>query len=211
MKKRLCLLLASVLGVTPSLWATTITITDSDGKPLENAVVWLTPKETSAFANSRHYEMGQKDRTFTPHILPVPKGASVDFPNFDDILHHVYSFSDTKPFELKLYRDKPHAPIQFETTGVVELGCNIHDWMLGYIVVVDSPYFALTNKQGIAQLTLPAEDYQLAVWHERFADLNTPERLNWQSFDSETKLTYAIKQRLVDKFELLVDEFDDYE
>ena len=107
--------------------------------------------------------MTQKNRQFTPHILVVEKNSQVEFPNADSIMHHVYSFSKSKTFELKLYREQPQDPITFEQTGVVELGCNIHDWMLGYIVVVDSPYYAITNEQGGASFDIPNGAYKLNV------------------------------------------------
>lgn len=193
-----------------SVNAATIVIKDSDGKPLSDAVVWLTAKQPMTLPINEHYEIGQKDRSFVPHILPVPQGAKVDFPNFDSILHHVYSFSETNSFELKLYRDKPHTPITFEQSGIVELGCNIHDWMLGYIVVVDGPFFGVTDGSGVLSLTHPEGEYQLKVWHERFEQLDSPEALPWQLFSSDTQISYQVKQRLLDKVNHLADELDGY-
>lgn len=183
---------------------------DSKGQALENAVVWLsseavnnTPEQASQF------EMKQQNRAFMPHVLVVPKGAQVAFPNLDSIMHHVYSFSEAKQFELKLYRDTPKQPVVFNNTGVVELGCNIHDWMLGYIVVVDSPYFAKSNAQGEVTLAVPTGEYQLNVWHDRFSDISKPEDFPVELPNEVLKV--QIQQPLLEKIVIESDEFDDYE
>jgi hypothetical protein len=153
--------------------------------------------------------MTQKNRQFTPHILVVEKNSQVEFPNADSIMHHVYSFSKSKTFELKLYREQPQNPITFEQTGVVELGCNIHDWMLGYIVVVDSPYYAITNEQGVASFDIPNGAYKLNVWHEGFRDISNIE--SQEVVITNNKLSYQLKQKLTLPIRVEVDEFDDYE
>jgi hypothetical protein len=92
----------------------------------------------------------------------------VTFPNSDGVSHHVYSFSAAKEFELPLYKGDVYPPVVFEHSGVVVLGCNIHDGMLGYIVVVDTPHFALTNERGIALLDdVPTGDYAVSAWTPR--------------------------------------------
>ena len=110
-------------------------------------------------------ELDQKGREFVPHVLPVRVGTPVFFPNSDDIQHHVYSFSPPKRFEIKLYRGTPAEPVVFDQPGIVALGCNIHDWMLGYVYVTDAPYFTRTDASGHWTLNLPAGDYELALWH----------------------------------------------
>ena len=86
--------------------------------------------------------MAQQGKQFLPDVLVVPVGTSVHFPNRDSVRHHVYSFSPAKKFELKLYTGTPANPVVFDRAGVVTLGCNIHDRMVGWIVVVDTPYYA---------------------------------------------------------------------
>jgi hypothetical protein len=98
----------------------------------------------------------------------------VDFPNSDSIKHHVYSFSKAKTFELQLYKELNAEPLLFSTQGSVELGCNIHDWMLGYIFVVDTPYVGKTDMQGNLTLELPDGEYQLDVWHPRIQEEVSP-------------------------------------
>ncbi len=99
-------------------------------------------------------------------MLPIQQGTKVSFPNSDDVRHHVYSFSFPNNFELKLYHGEKNEPIGFDHAGVVVLGCNIHDGMLGYLQVVDTPWFAMTEQDGLASVDeLPPGDYTLQVWH----------------------------------------------
>ena len=188
----------------------TITVKNANNKPLANAVVWLTPigSQNALSKSDALYSMGQKNREFTPHVLVVPQNAKVEFPNDDSIMHHVYSFSKAKTFELKLYKEQPKAPLLFEQTGVVELGCNIHDWMIGYIVVVDSTLFAITDENGHVELAaLPAE-YKLNVWHSGFNDISNVESQTVKV--SQAPLSYKIKQPIREKIDFATDEFDDY-
>jgi hypothetical protein len=114
----------------------------------------------------RYYDMDANKGESNLYSIPIQGGAAVTFPNKDNIRHHVYSFSATKPLDLKLYSGVPAKPVVFDKPGAVKLGCNIHDWMVGYVYVVDTPYFAKTDKTGSARLDgLPAGDYQLRVWH----------------------------------------------
>lgn len=111
-------------------------------------------------------QIDQVDRQFVPHVQLVQAGTAVSFPNFDDIRHHVYSFSDARRFELPLYKGTPSEPLLFDQPGIVVLACNIHDWMLGYLYVTDSPWHALTDEAGLATISLPdAAQYRLRVWH----------------------------------------------
>ncbi len=108
----------------------------------------------------------QIDKEFTPSVTVVPIGSPVFFPNSDDIRHHVYSFSPAKTFELPPYAGKRSEPLVFDKPGVVALGCNIHDWMVAYIYVADTPYYAKTGKDGRARLeNLQPGKYNLFVWH----------------------------------------------
>ena len=94
---------------------------------------------------------------FVPHVKPVVVGSPVYFPNKDDVRHHVYSFSPAKRFELPLYSGTPAAPVVFDRPGIVAIGCNIHDWMLGYIYVAETPYLAAHGgrRPGAPRRTCP--------------------------------------------------------
>ena len=142
-----------------------VLITDQQGQPLADAVVELLDPANKAYRN-KPAEVAQQDLTFRPFVSAVQAGTPVDFPNQDKTRHHVYSFSPAKVFELKLYADKPEAPVLFDTPGVVALGCNIHDYMQAYVYVGESPFLAVTNEQGIATFdAMPAGAYQLKLWH----------------------------------------------
>lgn len=96
----------------------------------------------------------------------IQAGSSIIFPNKDSVRHHVYSFSPAKTFELKLYSGVPSTPVVFDKAGTVVLGCNIHDQMLAFVYVVDTPYFAKTDASGKVKIgDVPNGDYLLKVWH----------------------------------------------
>jgi plastocyanin len=144
------------------------TVTDSQGQPVADAVLIAVPADGNMRAPQRPRDgsIDQVDKEFFPRVTVVLVGASVSFPNHDDVRHHVYSFSPAKRFELPLYAGVPAQPIVFDTPGVVVLGCNIHDWMVGYVYVSESPFFAKTDKDGKAVLAeLPARAYLVRVWH----------------------------------------------
>jgi len=142
-------------------------ITDERGKPISDAVVVAVPAEGSvrADARARDATVDQVDKEFVPRVTAVQVGTAVAFPNHDNVRHQVYSFSPTRRFELPLYSGVPAQPVVFDKPGVVVLGCNIHDWMVGYIYVSESPWFAKTNADGRATLALPARAYVVRVWH----------------------------------------------
>lgn len=101
-------------------------------------------------------------------MLIVTTGTAVTFPNRDMVRHHVYSFSPTKKFELKLFAGTPANPVVFDKSGIAVLGCNIHDNMAAWVVVVDTPFYARTDSLGLAGLAdVPAGSYRLRVWHSR--------------------------------------------
>ena len=108
----------------------------------------------------------QVGKEFVPRVMAIFVGTTVTFPNHDNVRHHVYSFSPAKRFELPLYSGVPAQPVVFDKPGVVVLGCNIHDWMIGYIYVSESPYFAKTASDGKAVISdLPPHVYTVRVWH----------------------------------------------
>jgi plastocyanin len=111
--------------------------------------------------------MVQQNMKFAPFVMIAPVGSEVSFPNRDIARHHVYSFSPTKPFELKLYGKEQAAPnIRFDKAGIVAVGCNIHDSMVAFIRVVSTPFAAKTDAAGRARLTGMANGgATLKVWH----------------------------------------------
>jgi plastocyanin len=145
----------------------TVTVVDDAGKPLPDAVVMLEPASGKLPVKPMApVDVAQSKRRFMPQVTVVTVGTPVNFPNFDTVRHHVYSFSPIKPFELKLYAGVPAAPIVFDKPGAAVLGCNIHDQMAAWIVVVDTPHHARTSANGQVRLdNVPAGGYRLRAWH----------------------------------------------
>jgi plastocyanin len=143
-----------------------VSVTDQHGKPVADAVVVAVPVDGVMRLPTRtRQEVDQVDKEFLPRVQAVLVGTAVTFPNRDAVRHQVYSFSPAKRFELPLYTGVPE-PIVFDKPGVVVLGCNIHDWMVGYVYVSESPWFARTNAEGKALLAdLPPRGYVVRVWH----------------------------------------------
>jgi plastocyanin len=141
-------------------------VIDDQGKPVAGAVVFVQdPVSESA---TRTAIMDQFNKTFIPGVLPVVVGTQVKFPNRDQIRHHVYSFSRTKRFELPLYKGEEAPPVAFDKPGVVQIGCNIHDWMSAVILVLPNSHYAVTDESGSFTLEdAPEGSYSLAAWHER--------------------------------------------
>jgi len=143
-------------------------VKDEHGKPVADAVVSLTSAAAATPRRASPAIMDQQNKEFVPLVLPVAAGTSVTFPNRDNIRHHVYSFSASKRFELPLYIGTPAAPVVFDKPGAVVLGCNIHDWMVGYVYVLPTPYFAKTAEDGKASIgDVPPGAYEARVWHPR--------------------------------------------
>ncbi|BFI95301.1 MAG: methylamine utilization protein [Rhodanobacter sp.] len=152
-----------------------VDVHDEHGAPVADAVISLLPLDRPApAAVDAHAVIDQRHLSFVPQVLVVQTGTRVSFPNSDNVRHHVYSFSPAKTFQLKLYAGNHGSAETFDRPGVVTLGCNIHDWMLGYIVVIDSPWFAKTGADGRAEIPdVPAGRYTLHLWHPRQA-VGTP-------------------------------------
>jgi len=147
--------------------AITANIVDKDGRPLAGAVVVLEPVGARLPPKPMSgVEISQARRMFMPDVTVVTVGTPVTFPNLDTVRHQVYSFSPAKTFELKLYAGTPSTPVVFDKPGVIVLGCNIHDQMSAWVVVVDTPYHARSTEAGKARLDNVAPGaYRLRAWH----------------------------------------------
>ena len=114
----------------------------------------------------------QRDKAFSPHVSCVPRGTTMQFPNNDTVFHNVFAYFDASKFDLGMYPRGASKSIKLERTGVVALLCNVHSDMSAYIVVVDTPFYAITDKQGRFMLKdVPPGSYTLHVWHESGAKL----------------------------------------
>jgi len=145
-----------------------VTVKDHKGKGVADAVVLAVPVDARNALRVRPQPdaVDQVDKEFVPYVKPIFVGSTVHFPNSDNIRHQVYSFSPVKKFELPLYGGTDAPPVTFDKPGVVILGCNIHDWMIGYIYVSETPFFAKTGPQGTAAIAdLPPGEYAVRIWH----------------------------------------------
>lgn len=195
---------------------TKIQVNDAEKNSLANIVVYIEPENKSMLTEEQlstkpMATMDQVNRQFLPHILVVNKSTKISFPNSDQIKHHVYSFSPAKTFEIKLYRDEQSAPSLFDQAGEVTLGCNIHDWMLGYVYVVDTPWFGKTDIQGKLQLELPSGQYTLKIWHPLLqdSDKSFTQKI---TISDDNNLTVNLKEAMKPAYTAYEedDELDDY-
>jgi plastocyanin len=165
----LALLLAAGLALSLPAAAGNLTVQASaaNGQPLADVVVYLESASARAAAQPlKNVEIVQRKRRFMPRVMVVPVGSTVSFPNLDNVRHHVYSFSPAKTFELKLYAGTPPAPVLFDKPGIAVLGCNIHDAMVAWLVVVETPYHGVTDAEGRITLAgVPPGSYRLRSWH----------------------------------------------
>jgi plastocyanin len=139
-------------------------------RDFSGVVVWLMPSGGAPAhrSDSKHARLIQKDKTFTPHVLAIETGTTVDFPNYDPIFHNAFSNFSGQLFDIGLYAPGSSRSFRFERSGTVRIFCNIHPTMSAVILVVDTPYFTVSGRAGdfeIANVT-PGE-YQLKVFHER--------------------------------------------
>ncbi|MGK0297716.1 MAG: plastocyanin [Gammaproteobacteria bacterium] len=175
--------------LTASAETLTVTIKDAKGSPVPNAVIYAVPLSPASMDGAKTFEIEQRNKEFNPFVSVVPIGATINFPNHDGIGHHVYSFSPIKTFELPLSEKLLSNPIVFEEPGVITVGCNIHDWMVGYIYVVDTPYYATSDINGSVYLNnIPANDYSLHVWHPGINSID--DKITRISLNQNTKATH---------------------
>jgi len=179
-------------------------VVDEQGRPLADAIVVAVPADGSLRlpARPRDGVVDQVNKEFTPKVTAIVVGTPVTFPNNDNVRHQVYSFSPAKRFELPLYAGVPAQPVLFDKPGVIVLGCNIHDWMVGYVYVSESPYFAKTGSDGKALLAdLPPRPYVVRVWHPQ---LDASEESTRQNVDASSAGRLAVTWTLKLKPEVKV-------
>jgi plastocyanin len=143
----------------------TVVIRDSNGRPVEDAVVMADASGRPAPAPAR-FVINQRNMQFVPYVLVVPVGSTIEFGNLDPYRHHVYSFSPAKKFELKLFGQGETRPVRFDRAGLVSIGCNIHDSMQAFVQVVDTPFARKSDETGRVVLRgVPAQVRQVRVYH----------------------------------------------
>jgi plastocyanin len=148
--------------------------------PAREAVVTLESDKKAAPLS--HAVIDQRDKTFIPHVTVVTTGTTVQFPNHDSVFHNVFAYFNAKKFDLGMYPRGASKTVTFEKKGLVSLLCNVHSEMSAYILVVDTPYYAVTDKQGRYQLkNVPAGNYVLHAWHESGASVTQTITVNGDS------------------------------
>ncbi len=205
-------LLALGAGVPAATFAANVSIeiTDRDGKPVPNVAISVRSHAEAAAGHgpgatgsSQMVTMNQKNLAFEPHLLIVESGTEVWFPNADDVRHHVYSFAKAKRFDMTIDSGTTHSePIEFDTPGIITLGCNIHDDMLAYILVVDTPYFGKTGGDGTAEFELEPGHYTLSIWTPRMPPRSQPEAIDLVvTAEQNLNLSHRIENKLYPSFE----------
>jgi len=186
-----CLLIASSYWTAAHAASVRVQVENTEGAPLADAVIYLTPLVPPSHSGSPQAKIDQLHKTFLPRVSVVQVGTAISFPNSDNIRHSIYSFSPAKIFTLKLYSGTPSSPVLFDKTGVVVLGCNIHDQMVAWVLVIDTPYALHTDANGSATITnVPGGDYVLRAWHEPMAEEAAGEALH---LDTSAAATHTIK------------------
>lgn len=172
-------LLIAAVALAPARAAdVTCRILDPKGAGVADAVVSLIPLDAPAAPTvpAGQPEIVQKGREFIPFVTVVRAGTSIHFPNRDTVEHYVYSRSPAKTFQFPLYAPGKNEVITFDHPGVIALGCNIHDWMLAYVVVVDTPWYVHVPAKGEAVIPgVPPGRYRAEVWHWRLRRVETRE------------------------------------
>lgn len=162
------IILALVAGPMARAAGVTLIVRDASGAPVPNAVVYLDGGDRGPVSAPTQVIVDQRNKVFVPEITVVQAGTDISFPNSDSVSHHVYSFAQPNAFELPLYKGGARPVIRFDHAGVVTLGCNIHDSMIGYVIVVDTPNFAKADADGRVSLgDVPPGTYQVQVWSPR--------------------------------------------
>ena len=162
-----------------------------DGRGVAGTVVTLRSTDAGrALAGPTAAIMDQVDLQFSPHVLVIPVGSQIVFPNSDSVSHQVYSFSPANKFQLPLYRGKPYPPVLFNREGVVTLGCNIHDQMRAYVYVVAAQYYGRTDAAGNwAPPDIQPGEYDVTIWHPLSRSLHPVLQQKLRVESGGTKLT----------------------
>jgi plastocyanin len=164
----------------------------NDAPSVANVVVWLSPLTASGVApaipaRQSVYRLVQKDKMFTPHLLVVPMGSQVEFPNQDPFFHNVFSLFNGKRFDLGLYESGTSRSVRFDREGVSYIFCNIHPEMGAIVLALNTPYYGISGENGVVALhNVPAGSYRLNVWSEnsQLANSDVSQRIVQVSTDA---------------------------
>jgi len=173
----------------------TITVKDNQDKILPGIVVYATWLDGETANKMKHsaIDIRQKDKGFNPYLSVVQSNSTVTFSNLDDITHHIYSVTGIERFSYSLQAGKITPPLSIEQAGLIAMGCNIHDWMSGYLLVVNTPHYGLTDEHGQVELNIQQQgQFQVTAWHPQFN-----EKLSIQtSLPSQSKLVLNLSEKM---------------
>lgn len=192
-----------------------VTLVDSNNDPLPDMVVYFQPLDGMVLpVSNKTVEIGQLDRAFTPYINVMQLGNSANFQNKDDITHHIYSPVGENKFSFKIRAGQSQRKDDFQQSGEVAMGCNIHDWMSGYLYIVDTPLFGKTDAQGRVSIAIEQQGkYQLVVWHPHLEVENhsVSQQIQWpESTQVMIKIPHKMGKNSEQKNEEDFDFLSDY-
>ncbi len=185
---------ASTMPICAAAATLRIRVLDLAGRPLKDAVVYAVPDSPLPSTKPRTAIIDQVHRQFAPQVNVVQVGTYVDFPNSDNILHSVYSFSPAKTFVLRLYAGRTEPPIRFDKPGIVVMGCQIHDSMIAWLLVVNTPYFGKTGADGSVVLRhLRVGHYRVHAWDVGMRKASPPHNLPIVAGAPPRQITFRLK------------------
>ncbi|MCO7226466.1 hypothetical protein [Pleionea sp. CnH1-48] len=213
MTERIWLGCLCLLIVIPLHAENAIQLLSHEGKAVSGVVLYLqhkAPEGESAQASIRP-TISQRNKQFQPYVSVVQVGVPVSFENNDDIAHHIYSLTGKERFSFKIRKDEAARTLQFQQAGIIPMGCNIHDWMSGYLLVVDTPYYGITDDNGRVLFShIESGSYTLRVWHPQMkeADRDQQHIVAWPLTDPfSISLTQPLdsipEQKPLDDFDFL--------
>jgi hypothetical protein len=167
-----------------------VTVVDNSNTPLADMVVYLQPLGGLVLpVSDKTVEIGQLNRQFAPYINVMQLGSDAEFRNKDDITHHIYSTVNENKFSFKIRAGQSKNKNDFQQIGEVSMGCNIHDWMSGYLYIVDTPLFGKTNAHGVVNIAMEQRGkYRLVIWHPQLEveDNNISQQIEWPKANQMT-------------------------
>lgn len=189
-----------------------VQVLDSKGQALEDVVVYARPinGEVKFESNKPPLLIDQHDKKFSPYIVVMQKGQQINFSNRDDITHHIYSVSGDNRFDFKIKAGAEKLTAPMESVEEIAMGCNIHDWMSGYALVVDTPYYGKTDELGKINLNLFSKgEYELVVWHPQLDVKGNRESQTINVNSDKSNVTFSLSKTLLPiPKQIGQDEFD---
>ncbi|MES2153046.1 MAG: methylamine utilization protein [Pseudomonadota bacterium] len=185
-----------LLAATASASGVAVQVHDAGGKPLADVVVFAEPESGAVPKAPKAAEIEQRGLRFLPLVSVIQTGSKISFPNNDKVRHHIYSFSPAKKFDQKLYSGVAAEPQVFDKPGTVVLGCNIHDRMIAYVKVLDTPFFAKTDASGMARIELPAGGkYSVKAWHFNMVGATAEQAIAVKAGEAPTTVSFAMTMK----------------